>query len=273
MSLSRNTKFFKEKDMDYEHIIYEESEKIGTMTLNRPEKRNALGQQAEEEMTHCFREAGKRRAVRVIIIKGNGPVFCSGHDKAEILNQPINNVRDFFQTCIDMYDLMHAIPQPIIAQVHGIAMAGGCHLVAGCDLVVAAEKGAQFAMTGIKIGYNCSSPTVAVSRAIGQKKTLEMLFTGNFLSAQEALAHGLVNRVVADDKLEEETWALAKEIAQHSLKVLGIGKQNFYQQIDMPERQAYHHAKELMASQATWPDAIEGMTAFNEKREPVWTEE
>ena len=172
--------------MDYKHIIYEEREKIGTMTLNRPEKRNALGQQAEEEMTHCFKEAGKKRAVRVIIIKGNGPVFCSGHDKAEILNQPINNVRDFFQTCIDMYDLMHAIPQPIIAQVHGIAMAGGCHLVAGCDLAVAAEKGAQFAMTGVKIGYNCSSPTVAVSRAIGQKKTLEMLFTGNFLSAQEA---------------------------------------------------------------------------------------
>jgi enoyl-CoA hydratase/carnithine racemase len=258
--------------MDYKHIIYEEREKIGTMTLNRPEKRNALGQQAEEEMTHCFREAGKKRTVRVIIIKGNGPVFCSGHDKAEILNQPINNVRDFFQTCIDMYDLMHAIPQPIIAQVHGIAMAGGCHLVAGCDLAVAGETGAQFAMTGVKIGYNCSSPTVAVSRAIGQKKTLEMIFTGNFLSAQEALAQGLVNRVVADDKLEEETWALAKEIAQYSLKVLGIGKQHFYQQIDMPERQAYHLAKEMMASQATWPDAIEGMTAVNEKRKPVWTE-
>ena len=224
-------------------------------------------------MIDCFNRAAEQGSARVIIIKGAGPVFCSGHDKAEILNQSLNSVRNLFQTCIDMYALMHAIPQPIIAQVHGIAMAGGCHLVAGCDLVVAAEKGAQFAMTGVKIGYNCSTPTVAVSRSIGQKRTLEMLFTGNFISAHEAREYGLVNRVVPDDTLEEETWKLAKEIAQHSLKVLGIGKQHFYQQMDMAERQAYHYAKELMASQATWPDAIEGMTAMNEKREPVWVEQ
>ncbi|MDZ7696939.1 MAG: enoyl-CoA hydratase-related protein [Deltaproteobacteria bacterium] len=210
--------------------------------------------------------------MKVIIIKAAGPVFCSGHDKNEILHQPITDVRQLFQTCIDFFDLMRSIPQPIIAQVHGIAMAGGCHLVAGCDLVVAAEKGAQFAMTGIKIGYNCSTPTVAVSRAIGQKKCLEMLFTGRLISAQEALTYGLVNRVVPDDQLEAETWSLATEIAQHSLTVLGISKQHFYQQIDMPERQAYHYAKELMSSQAVWPDGVEGMVAFNEKRPPVWEE-
>ncbi|MBW1681353.1 MAG: enoyl-CoA hydratase/isomerase family protein [Deltaproteobacteria bacterium] len=259
--------------MAYKYITYEERERIGILTLNRPEKRNALGKAAELEMMDCFRKASEKRSVRVIIIRGNGPVFCSGHDKAEILNRPINDVREMFQTCVDMYALMHDIPQPIIAQVHGIAMAGGCHLVAGCDLAVAAEKGALFAMTGVKIGYNCSTPTVAVSRAIGQKKTLEMLFTGNFISAREALQYGLVNRVVPDEKLEEETWNLAKEIAQYSLKVLGIGKQHFYQQIDMPERQAYHYAKELMSSQALWPDAVEGMTAMNEKREPIWPEE
>ncbi len=258
--------------MSYQHILYEEKERIGVLTLNRPNKRNALGKEAEEEMMDCFRKAADDKKVRVIIIKANGPIFCSGHDRLEVLNQPITAVRDLFQTCIDMYALMHAIPQPIIAQVHGIAMAGGCHLVAGCDLVVAAEKEAQFAMTGIKIGYNCSTPTVAVSRAIGQKRTLEMLFTGNFISARKALEWGLVNRVVPDEQLEEETWKLAKEIAQYSLKVLGISKQHFYQQIEMPERQAYHYAKELMASQALWPDAVEGFSASIEKRAPVWKE-
>jgi enoyl-CoA hydratase/carnithine racemase len=258
--------------MSYQHILYEKKERIGILTLNRPEKRNALGREAELEMMDCFTRASEEKKVRVIILKGNGPIFCSGHDRLEVLNQPINNVRALFQTCIDMYALMRAIPQPIIAQVHGIAMAGGCHLVAGCDLVVAAEKGAQFAMTGVKIGYNCSTPTVAVSRAIGQKRTLEMLFTGNFISAQTAQEWGLVNRVVADEQLETETWKLAQEIAQYSLKVLGISKQHFYQQIDMPEHQAYHYAKELMASQALWPDAIEGFTASIEKREPVWKE-
>ncbi len=258
--------------MAYKYILYEERERIGVLTLNRPEKRNALGKEAEEEMIACLTEAAKKKNAKVIIIKGAGPVFCSGHDKAEILGQELNSVRSLFQTCINLYLLMRSIAQPIIAQVHGIAMAGGCHLAAGCDLVVAAEKGAQFAMTGVKIGYNCSTPTVAVSRAIGQKRTLEMLFTGRFVSAREALEWGLANRVVPDEKLEEETWALAKEIAQYSIKVLGIGKQVYYQQIEMAEAQAYHYAKEMMASQALMPDAIEGMTAMNEKRQPVWVE-
>jgi enoyl-CoA hydratase/carnithine racemase len=258
--------------MSYRYILYEEKEKIGILTLNLPEKRNALGLEAEKEMTACFQKAAETRSVRVILIRAAGSVFCSGHDRMEILKQPINNVRNLFQTCVDMYHLMRSIPQPIIAQVQGIAMAGGCHLVAGCDLAVAAEKGAQFAMTGIKIGYNCSTPTVAVSRAIGSKRTLEMLFTGNFISARQALEWGLVNRVVPDEKLEEETWKLAREIAQYSILVLGIAKQHFYQQIDMPERQAYHYAKELMSSQAQWLDGLEGMSASIEKRDPVWVE-
>jgi enoyl-CoA hydratase/carnithine racemase len=258
--------------MGYKYIVYEERERIGVLTLNRPEKRNALGREAEEEMISCLTEAAEKKSAKVIIIRGAGPVFCSGHDKAEILGQALNDVRRLFQTCIDLYLLMQSVPQPIIAQVHGIAMAGGCHLAAGCDLVVAAEKGAQFAMTGVKIGYNCSTPTVAVSRAIGQKRTLEMLFTGRFVSAKEALEWGLVNLVVPDDRLEDETWNLAKEIAQYSIHVLGIGKRVYYQQIEMAEAQAYHYAKEMMASQALMPDAIEGMTAMNEKRKPVWPE-
>ena len=162
---------------------------------------------------------------------------------------------------------------PIIAQVHGIAMAGGCHLAAACDLVVAAEKGAQFGMIGLKIGYNCSTPTVAVSRAVGQKKCLEMLFTGNLYSAQEALAMGLINRVVPDDNLEEETLALAQQIAKGSRVVLGISKQVYYGQIDMTEDQAYHYAKEMMAIGALLPDAVEGFTAAIERREPDFPEE
>lgn len=258
--------------MNYKYMLYEEKDRIGIITFNRPDKRNALGREFEQEIAHCLSEAARKRTTKVMIVKAKGPVFCSGHDKAEILHRPVGEVRDFFQTCIDLFILMRSVPQPIIAQVHGIAMAGGCHFVAGCDLAVAAENGAQFAMTGVKIGYNCSTPAVAVSRAIGAKKCLEMLFTGNFISAREALAYGLVNRVVPDERLEEETWGLAKEISQYSLEVLGTAKQVFYQQRDMAERQAYHYAKEMMASQALWPEAIEGMTAMNEKRTPVWPE-
>ena len=259
--------------MAYNYILYDEKAQIGTITLNRPEKRNAMGKEFLSELAACLENAKQARAPKVIIIKAAGPSFCSGHDLQEILNQPINDVRNFFQTCIDLFALMRVIPQPIIAQVHGMAVAAGCQLVEGCDLVVAAEKGAQFAMSGIKIGYNCSTPTVAVSRAVGQKKCLEMLFTGNAMGAQEAMIHGLVNRVVPDDRLAEETWKLAGEIAQASLRVLEISKHHFYQQIEMPEKQAYFYAKELMASQAAWPDGIEGMSAFSEKRSPVWPKE
>lgn len=259
--------------MAYENILYEEKERIGLLTLNRPEKRNALGIEAEREITACLKDAADRKNAKVIILKAAGDVFCSGHDRTEILRQDLNDVRRLFQTSIDMMMLIHAIPQPVIAQVQGIAMAGGCHLAAACDLIVAAEKGAQFAMTGAKIGYNCSTPTVAVSRAIGQKRTLEMLFTGRFVSAREALAWGLVNRVVPDERLDEETWSFAKEIAQYSLVILGLGKQAYYQQIEMPERQAYHYAKELMGANALMADAVEGMSASIEGREPVWIEQ
>ena len=178
-----------------------------------------------------------------------------------------------FQTSYELMSCLRQVPMPVIAQVHGIAMAGGCHLVAGCDLAVAAQKGAQFGMTGLKIGYNCSTPTVAVSRAVGAKKCLEMLFTGRLYSADEALAMGLINQVASDDELEGATWALATEIAQGSRVVLGIAKQVFYGQIDMTEDQAYHYAKEMMAIAALLPDAKEGFTAGIEKRPPNFPEE
>jgi enoyl-CoA hydratase/carnithine racemase len=258
--------------MAFQHILYEEKDKIGRLTLNRPQKRNALGREAEEEIIACLEDAAARHEVKVIIVGALGPVFCSGHDRAEILNVPLNDIRRLFNTSMKMMMVMRQVPQPIIAQVHGIAMAGGCHLAAACDLVVAAEEGARFGMTGLKIGYNCSTPTVAVSRCVGQKKCLEMLFTGRLYSAAEAREMGLVNQVVPDEKLEEETWNLATEIAEGSKLTLGISKMVYYAQIEMTEWQAYSYAKEMMASQALMPDAIEGFSASIAGRPPVWKE-
>jgi len=258
--------------MAYQYILSEVKDRIGILTLNRPDKMNGLGKEMEDEITDCLQTWGDGGDVKVVIVKGSGKVFCSGHDRTEVLHGTPSSIRALFQTSYKMMTVMHQVPMPIIAQVHGIAMAGGCHLAAACDLVVAAEKGAQFGMTGLKIGYNCSTPTVAVSRAVGQKKCLEMLFTGNLFSAQEALQMGLINRVVPDDRLEEETWALARQIAKGSRVILGVSKQVYYGQIDMTEDQAYHYAKEMMAIGALLPDAVEGFTAAIERREPNFPE-
>lgn len=258
--------------MAYKYLLSEVQERIGLMTLNRPDKMNALGVEFEEEITHCLRTWAQGHEVKVVILRANGKLFCAGHDRTEILNAPPASIRHLFQTSFHMMSTMRQVPMPIIAQVHGIAMAGGCHLAAGCDLIVAAAQGAKFGMTGMKIGYNCTTPTVAVSRAVGQKKCLEMLFTGRLYTAQEALDMGLVNRVVPDEALAQETWALAQEIAQGSRAVLGLSKQAFYAQIEMTEPQAYHYAKEMMAINALLPEAIEGFSASIEGRPPVWKE-
>lgn len=259
--------------MAYEYILSEVKDRIGILTLNQPDKMNALGAAMEQEITDCLKNWAKGKDVKVVIFKAKGKVFCSGHNRLEVLDGTPSSIRNLFQTSYGMMSCMRQVPMPIIAQVQGIAMAGGCHLVAGCDLAVAAEQGAKFGMTGMKIGYNCSTPTVAVSRAVGSKKCLEMLFTGNLYSAREAMDMGLVNRVAPDEKLEEETFAWAQEIAKGSRIVLGISKQVFYAQIGMTEDQAYHYAKEMMAIAALLPDAKEGFSAGIEKREPVFPEE
>jgi enoyl-CoA hydratase/carnithine racemase len=259
--------------MAYKYILTEVKDNIGILSLNQPDKMNALGAAVEGEITDCLKTWADGKEVKVVIIKANGKVFCSGHDRLEVRDGTPSSIRALFQTSYEMMTCMRSVRMPIIAQVHGIAMAGGCHLVAGCDLAVAAEQGAKFGMTGLKIGYNCSTPTVAVSRAVGSKKCLEMLFTGNLYTPQEAMDMGLINRVVPDDKLEEETFAWAKEIAKGSRITLGISKQVFYGQIEMTEDQAYHYAKEMMAIAALLPDAQEGFTAGIEKREPKFPEE
>ncbi len=259
--------------MGYRFLMYDEKDHVGILTLNRPGKRNALSREFEEEIIACLQDAAKRWEVKVIILKAAGEVFCSGHDRSEIVNAPPSSIRRLFQTSMDMMMTLRKIPQPVIAQVHGIAMAGGCHLVAACDLVVAAEKKAMLGMTGIILGYNCSTPTVAVSRCVGQKKCMEMLMTGKLYTAQEAMGMGLVNRVVPDDKLEEETMNWAKDIATKSRPVIGISKQVFYAQAEMTEWQAYHYTKEMMALSAILPDAIEGFKAHIEGRKPEFPEE
>jgi enoyl-CoA hydratase/carnithine racemase len=258
--------------MAYETILYDEKEEIGSLTLNQPEKRNALGREAEEEIIGCLEDAAKRGNAKIIILKAAGDVFCAGHDRKEILNQPLSEIRRLFQTSYRLMMAIRTAPQCIIAQVQGIAMAGGCHLVAGCDLITAGEEKAKFGMTGLIYSYNCSTPTVAVSRAVPQKKCMEMLMTANLYSANEAHAFHLVNRVFPDDRLDEMTFQWAREIAKSSKYAIYMAKQVFYSQVEMTEWQSYQYAKEMMAMAGVSVNSTEGFSAFLEKREPVWDE-
>lgn len=222
-----------------------------------------------QELIDCFGSIGKNRDIAVVILDGSGPAFCAGHDLSELVGQTTEFYRNVFDVCTTMMDTIQSIKQPVIAQVHGIATAAGCQLVATCDLAVAAET-AQFATPGVNIGLFCSTPMVATSRNIHRKKMLEMLLTGEAISAQEALLHGLINHVVPGDSLESETRDLAKRIALSSSLTIGIGKQAFYRQLDMPQAQAYAYAQEVMSLNALAADAQEGMCAFLEKRQPHW---
>lgn len=260
--------------MAYTAIRYEEDKEdsIGIMTLNRPEKRNALGREAEEEIIACLQDAAKRAEVKVIILKAEGEVFCSGHDRLEIVRRPASEIRRLFQTSFNMMVTLRTVPQCIIAQVQGVAMAGGCHLAAGCDLITAGKAKAKFGMTGLLYSYNCSTPTVALSRAVPQKKCFEMLMTADLFTAEEAAGFHLVNKVFPDDQLEEKTYEWAKKIAKSSTYAIAMSKQVFYAQVEMTEWQAYHYAKEMMALAGVSVNATEGFTAFLEKREPRWDE-
>ena len=259
------------KTLTYKHIIVEVSERIGHVRMNKPEKRNVLSVNHMQELIECFRAIGENRDVAVVILSGNGPAFCAGHDLREMIGRTPEFYRNIFDICTMMMDAIQGIPQPVIAQVHGIATAAGCQLVATCDLAVAAET-ACFATPGINIGLFCSTPMVAASRNLHRKKMMEMLLTGEQISAQEALLHGLINRVVPDDYLKDETQVLAQRIATSSSLIVGIGKQAYYRQLEMPQSQAYAYAKEVMSFNALTPDAQEGMCAFLEKRPPQWDE-
>jgi enoyl-CoA hydratase/carnithine racemase len=259
----------KTETLPYQYIVVETDSSIAYVTMNRPDKRNALSLEHMQELIHCFESIAKNRSIAVVIFRGNGPAFCAGHDLSEMVNQSSAFYRQLFEVCTKLMETIQSIPQPVIAQVHGIATAAGCQLVATCDLAIAAED-ARFATPGVKIGLFCSTPMVALSRAVGRKKAMEMLLTGDALSAEEAVQAGLINKAVPVKSLEEETKAMALKIASASTFTVGIGKQAFYQQIEMPQHLAYSYTKEVMSLNATAADAEEGICAFLEKREPHW---
>jgi enoyl-CoA hydratase/carnithine racemase len=242
---------------------------VGRVTLSRPERRNALSLALMRELTHCFEELGRNHAVRAIILGAEGKVFSSGHDLSEMLGRTVGEYREIFDACCELMSKLKAIPQPVIAEVQGIATAAGCQLVAACDLAVASED-AQFATPGVKIGLFCTTPMVELSRAIGRKRALRMLLTGTAISAQTALDWGLVNEVVPAAELKQATHRLAEEIGAASALTVGIGKQAYYAQIDLDHEKAYAYAKEVMTVNALAGDAQEGISAFLEKRVACW---
>ena len=254
-----------------ELLLFEKKGSVGWFILNRPKQRNALSLELMNKMQKKLNMVAKNQGIKVVVIKGNGPSFCAGHDMDELVgkNYDINHFRKIFSVCSDMMQTLHHIPQPVIAQVHGVAMAAGCQLVAACDLAIADSK-TKFSTPGVKIGLFCSTPMVPLSRVIGRRRALDMLFTGRFITAQEAEQFGLVNKVVEPDKLAKETENWAMEIAQYSRFTLGFGKKAFYKQVDIDEASAYDYAKEAIAQNCLAEDAQEGMKAFLEKRKPKW---
>jgi len=243
---------------------------IARVTLNRPEKRNALSLALMRELTACLREIGASSETRAVIISAAGSVFSSGHDLSEMRGRSVNDYRQLFDACVEMMNAIQNIPQPVIAEVQGMATAAGCQLVAACDLAVAAEE-AKFATPGVRIGLFCSTPMVALTRAIGRKRALEMLMTGTPIDARTAAEWGLINHVAPAARLREETLALAERIIEASPLIIGIGKQAFYAQIDLDQAKAYDYTKEVMSLNAMAQDAQEGIGAFLEKRKPCWS--
>ncbi|MDA8194024.1 MAG: enoyl-CoA hydratase-related protein [Thermaerobacter sp.] len=246
-------------------------DRIARITLNNPAKRNALSYDLLGSLEERLTAMASARTVNVIIIRAEGPVFSAGHDLREILGHPTPAVRDLFLRCGDTMRAIRRAPQVVIAEVDGIATAAGCQLVAAADLAVASTT-SRFATPGVKIGYFCGTPAVHVSRNLPLKKAAEMLFTGEFMTAEEALQHGLVNRLAPPGETAGAVWTLAQSAARFSLAVLESGKQLLYRQQEMPEEGALTYATEFMALQSATPDAHEGITAFFAKRDPAWSD-
>jgi enoyl-CoA hydratase/carnithine racemase len=243
---------------------------IRTITLNNPERRNALSVALMEKLISALDDTSADESTRVIVLAGAGKVFCSGHDLSEIVDRRTEDYRHIFDTCAALMKKLQSIPQPVIARVHWLATAAGCQLVATCDLAIASTD-ASFATPGVRIGLFCSTPMVALTRAVGRKRAMEMLLTGRTITAETAAEWGLVNACVAPEALDREVTTLAERIAEASSFTVGIGKQAFYTQIDLPQDQAYSFTKEVMSTNALAADAREGITAFLGKRAPCWT--
>jgi enoyl-CoA hydratase/carnithine racemase len=252
----------------YQHLLVKHEGPISTITLNRPEKRNALAVDVMLELTAALREVGATDALG-LILAANGPVFSAGHNFGDMKSASLEDARHLFRVCTEMMDTLQDIPQPVCAKVHALATAAGCQLVASCDLAVASED-AAFAIPGGKGGLFCHTPLVAVARNMGRKRALEMAFTGDPIDARTAADWGLVNRVVPADQLDEATHDLVTRATRGSARSKAYGKHAFYAQLDLPQDQAYAYAIEVMAAAALTPDAQEGIAAFLEKRKAVF---
>lgn len=254
-----------------ELLKYRENEEIGYITLDNMAEFNTLTMNLLEEMDELLKQIASKREVKVVVIEGSEKVFCAGHSLKEIDSKTENEVLKLFHQCLTVMKTMREMPQLVISKVRKAAVAAGCQLVAASDMAIASED-AKFATPGINSGLFCSTPAVFLSRNIGRKKAVEMLFTGNMISAEEALQHGLVNKVVPTELLDEETEKLAKDVTKQSLNIIELGKRQFYQQINMEDFQALYYASEVIALNSKHPDAKEGIRAFFEKRKPVWSD-
>jgi enoyl-CoA hydratase/carnithine racemase len=252
-----------------EFLLVDTSSQTAVITLNRPERRNALSLELMQTLISCFQDLSKSPEIRAIILAANGPAFSAGHDLSELRDRGVNEYRDVFDVCTQLMTLIQSVPQPVIAEVKAVATAAGCQLVAACDLAIASER-ATFATPGVRIGLFCTTPMVALTRAIGRKRALEMLLTGTPINAQTAADWGLINKVVPHDALRAQTLELADRIRDASGLTVSIGKQAFYTQIDLDQTKAYSYAKEVMSLNAMAQDAQEGIGAFLEKRKPCW---
>jgi enoyl-CoA hydratase/carnithine racemase len=251
------------------NICYDVEGHTGVVTLNRPNRRNALSLELMLELIECLDRIGQDREIRTVILAAAGKVFCSGHDLTEMVGRDINEYRRLYDVCAELMMKIQSIPQPVIAEVQGIATAAGCQLVAACDLAIASDQ-AAFATPGVRIGLFCTTPMVALSRAIGRKRALQMLLTGEMVDAVTAADWGLINKVVPAEELQAETRKLATRIAEASALTVSIGKQAFYTQIDLDQPKAYAYAKEVMSMNSLAADAQEGISAFLEKRPACW---
>ena len=256
---------------DEQVLLRNDAEGICTLTLNRPDKRNPLSTQMLSALQNTLDDIADDKMVKVIIIAAKGPVFCAGHDLKEMrANTNYNFIHELFLQCSRMMLTMTQLPQPIIAKVHGVATAAGCQLVASCDLAIAAES-ARFGTPGVTNGLFCSTPAVAVSRAVSNKHAMEMLLLGELFSPEDALRFGLINRIVPIQKLDSIVLEYAESIASRSTLTMSMGKGAFYRQLDMELEDAYTYTSDVMARNMMERDAQEGIDAFLQKRHPKWT--
>lgn len=243
---------------------------VAWLTINRPEAYNALSLECMQALIYHLKEIAKDTSVRAVVLSGSGKGFCAGHDLKEMTAEPSEALyQQTFSTCAELMQTIQQIPQPVIAKVHGIATAAGCQLVASCDLAYAADN-ARFATPGVNIGLFCSTPMVALTRAVHRKQAMEMLLTGQMIMADKAQSIGLINEALAPEQLEEHVTEIAEQIAAKSSYTLKVGKEAFYRQADMEQAEAYAYCSQVMAENMLSEDAQEGIDAFLNKRQPCW---